>query len=100
MEKYDLALHDQKKGSQWYIDSGYSKHVTRDQNKFISIKIEKGGSVTFGDNYVSAKIVGKGTFSLYNEKYKGENVFLVEDLKHNLLSVSQMCGKHTCTFNS
>ena len=88
MEESDLALHVQKKGSQWYIDSGCSKHMTGDQNKPISLKKEKGGNATFGDN-VSSKIVGKGTISVGNEKDKARNVSLIEDLKHNLLSVSQ-----------
>ena len=66
--------------------------MTKDQNKFISLKKEKGGSVTFGDN-AFAKIFGKGIVSLGNEKSKYENVLLIEDLKNNLLSVSQMCNK-------
>jgi hypothetical protein len=52
-----------------------------------SLKKEKGSNVTFGDN-VSTKIVGKGTTNLGNEKDKARNVLLVEDLKHNLLSVN------------
>jgi hypothetical protein len=39
--------------------------MTGDQNKFLVLKEEKGGSVTFGDN-ASARIVGKGIVSLDN----------------------------------
>jgi hypothetical protein len=50
------------------------------QNKFLTIKKEKGGSVIFGDN-ASARIVGKGTVSLDNGKTKTQNVLYVEGLK-------------------
>ena len=71
-----------------------------DQNNFISLKKEKDSNVTFGDN-VSAKIIGKGTISLGNKKVGTKNALLVEDLKYNLLSVSQMCDQgHTCILNS
>jgi hypothetical protein len=39
--------------------------MTGDQNKFITLKEEKGSSVTFGDN-ASARIVGKGIVSIDN----------------------------------
>lgn len=52
--EYDLALHAQRKGRCWYIDSGCSKHMIGDQNKFLDPKKGNGGSVTFGDN-VSTK---------------------------------------------
>ena len=58
-------MHAQNKGSCWYIDNGCSKHIAGDQNKFLDLKKEKGGSVTFGDN-VFAKIIGKGKASLGN----------------------------------
>ena len=50
--------------------------MTRDQNKFISLKKEKGGSVNFVDN-ASAKIVGKGIVSLGNKKDKLKMSFLL-----------------------
>ena len=43
----------------------------------------------------------KGTFWIGNKNEKAENVLLVEDMKHNLLSVSQMCDQgHKVTFDS
>jgi hypothetical protein len=74
--------------------------MTGDQKKIIILKEEKGGSVTFGDN-ASARIVGKGTISLGNGNIKTYNVLYVEGLKHNLLSVSQMCDQgYNLTFHS
>lgn len=37
----------QNKGSQFYIDNGCSKHMTRDQNKFINSKERKEGKCYF-----------------------------------------------------
>jgi len=50
---------------------------------------------------VSAKLLGKSTASLGNNKAKEENVLLVENIKPNLLSVSQTCDQgHILTFDS
>ena len=74
--------------------------MTGDQNKFVSLKKEKGGNVMFGDNSF-AKIIGTCIVSLGNEKTKVENVLLVEDLKHNIDIVNQMCDQgHNLAFNS
>jgi hypothetical protein len=86
-EEYGIAMYAQDKGSQWYIASGCSKHITGDQNKFLILKEEKGGSITFADN-ASARIVGKCIISLDNGNTKTQNVLYVEGLKNNILSVS------------
>jgi hypothetical protein len=99
-EENNLALHAQRNTSQWYIDSGCSKHMTGDQNIFLTLKKTKGGNVMFGNDN-STKIIGKGTISLGSKKAKEEDVLLIEDMKHNLLSVSQICDQgHTLVFYS
>ena len=49
-------------------------------------------NVTFGDNALG-KIIAKGVVNLSNGKGKANHVLYVDGLKHNLLSVSQMCDK-------
>ena len=72
--------------------------MTWDPNKFISLRKDNKGKVTFGDN-VSSKIIGKGTTAI-NKKIKAKNMFLVEGLNPNILSVSQTCDQeHVCTFD-
>ena len=74
--------------------------MTGDKNRFVDLKKEKDGSVTFGNNN-SAKILGRGTVSLGSKDAMAENVLLVEDMKHNLLSVSQMCDQgHNLLFTA
>ena len=80
-----------KEEDEWFIDSGCSSHMTRDQRKFVSLK-KKGRNVAFG-NDSSTKILGKRTLNLGSENVKERNVLLVEDLKNNLLSVSKMCDQ-------
>jgi hypothetical protein len=88
-----------KEEDEWFIDNGCSSHMTGDQRKFVSLK-KKGGNVAFGDES-STKILGKGIVKLGTENVKAEKVLLVEDLKHNLLSVNKMCDQgYTLTFNS
>jgi transposase InsO family protein len=91
-EKCGLVLSAQKQKDPWYIDSGCSKHMTGDKDKFMSISKIKTGNVTFG-NDEPGKIKGKGMVSLSNGKGKAQDVLLVDGLKHNLLSVSQMCDR-------
>jgi hypothetical protein len=99
-EECELAMYAQDNGSKWYIYSGCSKQMTWDQNKFLTLKEEKGGNVTFGDN-TSTRIVGKHIISIDDGKTKTQNVLYVEGLKQNLLSVGQMCDQgYNLTFHS
>jgi hypothetical protein len=91
-DKCGLVLSAQRQKNPWYIDSGCSKHMTRDKGKFLSLSENKSGNVTFG-NDAPGKIKGKGMVSLSNGRGKAQDVLLVDGLKHNLLSVSQMCDR-------
>jgi hypothetical protein len=90
--KCGLVLSAQRKTKPWYIDSGFSKHMMRDKGKFLSLSESKSGTVTFG-NDAPGKIKGKGMVSLSNGNGKAQDVLLVDGMKHNLLSVSQMCDR-------
>jgi hypothetical protein len=61
-----------------------------DKSKFLTVSEIKSGNVTFG-NDAPGNIKGKGMVSLSNDKGKYQYVLFVEGLKHNLLSVSQVC---------
>jgi len=63
--------------------------MTGDRNCFLTFEKKDGGPVTFGNND-KGKIRGKGTIGKLNSA-KIENVHFVEGLKHNLLSISQLC---------
>jgi hypothetical protein len=92
-----ISLKAQYKEDLWYVDSGCSKTMTGNKDKFFHLKKQK-VKVTFGDN-ASGNILGKGTVSL--GKDTANNVFLVEKLKPSLLSVSQTCDQvYFCIFDS
>ena len=74
------------KNQKWYIDSGCSRHMTGDRDKFKSLVIKDGAKVNFGGNQ-SGKITGVG------EVGPIQDVYLVDGLCHNLLSVSQSTDK-------
>jgi hypothetical protein len=94
-----LVAKECKEEDEWFIDSGCSSHMTINQRKCVSLK-KNGGNVAFGDDS-STKILGKGTVNLGSENVKEGKVILVEDLKHNLLSVSKICDqRYTLTFDS
>ena len=64
--------------------------MTGDASLFNSIKWEEKGYVKFGDDS-RGKIIAIGTIGM--PPYLIENVYLVKGLKHNLLSISQLCDK-------
>jgi hypothetical protein len=51
---------------------------------------ERDGSISFGNDN-STMIIGKEQSRSEVRMPQKKNVLLVEDMKHNLLSVSQMC---------
>ena len=77
--------------SWWYLDSGCSRHMTRGKSKFSHLVPKDQGFVTFGDNN-KGRILGVGNIGTPpNPCIK--NVLYVEGIKHNLLSISQLCDK-------
>jgi hypothetical protein len=61
--------------------------MTCDKYMFITLRKERDGSISF-ENDDSTKIIGKDTIIIGNNNTKEKNVLLVEDMKHNILSVS------------
>eukprot|EP00253_Pinus_taeda_P013040 PITA_13040 len=93
-ERCGIALYAEGEENQWYIDSGCSKHMKSNKEKLQPYSaLEKEKKVSFG-NDTPAFIKGKGSVHL-KEKVKAGNVMYVDGLKHNLLSVSQMCDQGT-----
>ena len=65
--------------------------MTRDYSLFLSITKINSGKVTFRDN-LKGKIIRVGNIGGKSSP-SIENVFLMNDLKYNLLSISQLCDK-------
>ena len=62
-EECTLALQYKQKKRGWYVDNGYSKHMTGDRDRFLTLIKERDGLDSFG-NDDSTKIIGKGTVEL------------------------------------
>ena len=65
--------------------------MTGDPSQFSKLTSIDEGYVTFGDNN-KGKIIGKGTIG-NKSNFFIKDVLLVDGLKHNLLSISQLCDK-------
>ena len=65
--------------------------MTGEKSNFLSLSATQGGSVAFG-NGKSGSIVGIGNIG-EPLSHSIEDVYLVDGLKHNLLSVFQLCDK-------
>ena len=73
------------------LDSGCSRHMTGDESLFQELDRKKSGNVSFGDN---SKGIIRGIDTIGNNSHTQiKNVLLVENLKFNLLSISQLCDK-------
>nr|GEZ63297.1 retrovirus-related Pol polyprotein from transposon TNT 1-94 [Tanacetum cinerariifolium] len=68
----------------WYLDSGCSKHMTKDRSQLINFVQKFLGTVKFGNDHV-AKIMGYGDYKIGNVMIS--RVYFMEGLGHNLFSV-------------
>nr|GEW77183.1 integrase, catalytic region, zinc finger, CCHC-type, peptidase aspartic, catalytic [Tanacetum cinerariifolium] len=86
---------------QWYLDSGCSKHMTRDRSQLINFIQKFLGTVKFRNDHV-AKIMDYGDYKIGNVVIS--RVYFVEGLGYNLFSMGQFCDsdlevifrQHTC----
>ncbi|GJV47225.1 hypothetical protein Tco_1437437 [Tanacetum coccineum] len=85
----------------WYLDSGCSKHMTRNRSQLMNFVSKFLGTVRFGNDQI-ARIMGYGDYQLGNVIIL--RVYYVEGLGHNMFSVGQFCDadlevafrKNTC----
>ncbi|GJV57100.1 integrase, catalytic region, zinc finger, CCHC-type containing protein [Tanacetum coccineum] len=85
----------------WYLDSGCSKHMTRQHDKLINFVSKFIGTVRFGNDHFAA-IIGYGDLQIGNILISW--VYYVEGLGPNLFSIGKFCDsdlevafrKHIC----
>nr|GEX05585.1 integrase, catalytic region, zinc finger, CCHC-type, peptidase aspartic, catalytic [Tanacetum cinerariifolium] len=85
----------------WYLDSGYSKHMTGDRSQLINLVKKFIGTVRFGNDHFGV-IMGYGDYVIGDSVIS--SVYYVEGLGHNLFYVGQFCDsdlevafrKHSC----
>ncbi|GJS25868.1 retrovirus-related pol polyprotein from transposon TNT 1-94 [Tanacetum coccineum] len=75
----------------WYLDSGCSKHMTRDCSQLTNFVNKFLGTIKFGNDHV-AKMIGYGDYQIRNVTIL--RVYYVEGLGHNLFSVGQFCDSN------
>ena len=72
------------------LDSGCSAHMTGNKSLLSRFEKKAGPAVSYGDGN-TGRTLGYGSISIGNVII--ENVALVDGLKHNLLSVSQLTDR-------
>ena len=73
----------------WYFDSGCSRHMIGNPSVLSTYTEEASGKVTFGDGG-KGRIKGKGNIECVDQPPLA-NVYYVEGLKANLISINQLC---------
>ncbi|KAG9459176.1 hypothetical protein H6P81_003684 [Aristolochia fimbriata] len=76
----------------WYFDNGCSRHMTGSSEFLRNLQKENGGQVTFGDEG-KGSVIGIGELNVKGLP-KLKNVLLVNGLKVNLISISQLCDQN------
>nr|GEW95649.1 ribonuclease H-like domain-containing protein [Tanacetum cinerariifolium] len=89
------CINDPKKGNPQHalkdkgvIDSGCSRHMTRNMSYLSDFDKLNGGYFVFGGNLKGGKISGKG--KIRTRELDFDDVYFVKELKFNLFSVSQI----------
>nr|GFA33986.1 retrovirus-related Pol polyprotein from transposon TNT 1-94 [Tanacetum cinerariifolium] len=72
----------------WYLDSGYSKHMTGDRSRLINFVKKFIGTVRFRNDHFGA-IMGYGDYVIGDSVIS--KVYYVEGLRHNLFFFRQFC---------
>ncbi|CAM8914236.1 unnamed protein product [Rhodiola kirilowii] len=80
---------DKEDEESWYFDSGCSRHMTGVQENLTNLRPIDGHHVTFGDGK-KARVLALGTLNVTGMP-KLDDVYWVDGLKANLLSISQLC---------
>lgn len=75
----------------WYFDSGWSRHMTRNSPLFSEPKESRTGQVTFGDR-TAGKVIEKGQINRPGA-HSLKEVRFVDGLSANLISISQLCDQ-------
>ena len=73
----------------WYLDSGYSRHMTRNKSWFTNLRPKDSEVTKFADG-IKSRIMGIGNVGK-NSSDLIIDIMLVERLTHNLLRISQFC---------
>ncbi|GJS08289.1 hypothetical protein Tco_0365085 [Tanacetum coccineum] len=75
----------------WYLDSGCSKHMTRDHSQLTNFVNKFLGTVKFRNDHME-NIIGYGDYQIGNVTIL--RVYYVEGLGHNLFFVGQFCDSN------
>jgi hypothetical protein len=81
----------------WLIDSGCSRHITRNKKWFSSLThLSHKEYVTFGDDK-KGMVLGTSIIKV-NDCFTLNDVALMDRFRYNLLSVSQLCDANLSVF--
>lgn len=73
----------------WYIDRKFSHHMSRYRRKFHFLNKTKSGRVVFEGSETN-RVLGSEKANLGEKRKNVEDIWLIEGIQHNILSVRQM----------
>ncbi|XP_014506362.1 uncharacterized protein LOC106766119 [Vigna radiata var. radiata] len=89
------TFHAKEEDTTWYLDTGYSNHVTGNRRWLLDLDTSMKGTIHFADNrYIKAEGSGKVMITRKNGRPVFiHNVWYVPTIKNNLLSLGQVHEK-------
>ncbi|RDX91266.1 hypothetical protein CR513_26782, partial [Mucuna pruriens] len=85
-----ICLTQRRRHQSWYLISGCLRQMTGERSMFQDLRPESGRWVTFRGKQ-KGKIAGIGKINKHIF-HSIDNVLFIEGLKHNLLSIDQLCN--------
>ncbi|KAM1053110.1 hypothetical protein ACFX2C_000643 [Malus domestica] len=82
--------------SDWWVDTGATRHVYADRNLFVSYQSVDGGENMYMGNVIASAVAGKGKVTLKltsGKEFSLTNVLHVPNIRNNLISGSFLSNK-------
>ena len=94
-----MALHEEEKDPNFYVDSGATAHITNDPGKMSQVIPYKGHDAIFVGNGEALRIshIGEARLKTKHRDLKLKKLLVVPEIKKNLLSIGQLTADNPCS---
>ncbi|RVW77775.1 Retrovirus-related Pol polyprotein from transposon RE2 [Vitis vinifera] len=94
-----MALHEEEKDPNFYVDSGATAHITNDPSKMSQVIPYKGHDAIFVGNGEALRIshIGEARLKTKHRDLKLKKLLVVPEIKKNLLSIRQLTSDNACS---
>ena len=94
-----MALNEEEKDTNFYVDLGATTHITNDLGKMSQVIPYKGLDAIFVGNGEALRIshIGEARLKTKHRDLKLKKLLVVPEIKKNLLSIGQLTSDNACS---